>query len=288
MKRVTGVMVTVVWLAFPALLGAQAPAAPAPTQSPSPAQTASQTSAPAAPAGPVTPASATPASPNQANHLILPAGATLHVRLTTTLTSKTNKNGDKFTGVVTDPVSSGDKVIVPEGSLVDGHVAFVKSSGRVAGKAQMRVVLDGITTPDNDAFKLSAGLQDAGSDKCTKANGDNEGTLQGCGKSKKEAAKDSAIVGAIGASAGASVGIGSEIDCRYFGACGGPGIGESVGYGAAIGAGTALIYNLFKHEKQLILVEGTNLSFVVNRSVTVTGPPPDAKAAAPESGNDQP
>lgn len=272
MKRTIGLMATAAWMAFPALLLAQAPA-PGQTQSRSQSQTQTQNqSQPQAGEQTASAHGATAAAPTAAktNQLILPAGATLHVRLTTTLTSKTNKSGDKFTGIVTDPVSSGDKVVVPEGSLVEGHVAFVKSSGRVSGRAQMRVVLDSVSTPDEQTFQLSAGLQDAGSDKCTKANGDGEGTLKGCGKSKKEAAKDAAIVGAIGASGGASVGIGSEIDCRYYGNCGGPGIGESVGYGAAIGAGTALIYNLFKHEKQLILVEGTSLSFVVNRSVNVS------------------
>lgn len=264
-RRVVIIAVWVALVTLPALVPGQS-TAPATPPAPS-GQTAQAVQSPAAATSPATPAPAQPSKPSQ---LILPAGATLHVRLTTTLTSKTNKSGDKFTGIVTDPVSSGDQVVVPEGSLVDGHVAFVKSSGRVAGRAQMRVVLDSVTTPDDEAFKMNAGLQDAGSDKCTKAKGDSEGTLQGCGKSKKAAAKDAAIVGAIGASAGASVGLGSEIDCQYYGVCGGPGIAQSAGYGAAIGAGTALIYNLFKHEKQLILVEGTNLSFVVNRSVNVS------------------
>ena len=74
----------------------------------------------------------------------------------------------------------------------------------------------------------------------------------------------------MGAGAGAAVGLGSEINCRYYGNCGGPGMGATTLYGAGIGAGTALLYNLFKHEKEIILIQGTELVFVVNRALDAT------------------
>src|SRR5690348_6407427 len=67
----------------------------------------------------------------------LPAGTALHVRLTTTLTSKTNKTGDKFSGMVEKPVIVNGKTIVPDGSFIDGHVAFIKPSKRIKGRAEM-------------------------------------------------------------------------------------------------------------------------------------------------------
>ena len=204
--------------------------------------------------------------PPGSNALVLPAGSTLHVRLTTTLTSKTNKNGDPFTGETTEAVKANGKEIVPEGSLVYGHVAFVKQSGRVKGIPEMRVVLDRIETQDDIKFALGAPLEEAQGAPCANTTGE-EGTIKGCGKSKKDALKDGAIAGAMGAGAGATVGMGHEIECEYYGMCGGPGMAADIGYGAAIGAGTALIYHLFKHEKDLVLVEGTHLTFVVNRTV---------------------
>ncbi len=197
----------------------------------------------------------------------LPAGTTLHIRLTTTLTSKTNQTGDKFTGVVDQPVVANGKTIVPEGSLVAGHVAFIKPPKRIKGRAEMRIVLDEVTTEDDVKYSLAASLEDAGGSPCAKTGTGEEGTIKGCGKSKKDAAKAAAIGGAMGAGAGATVGMGQEIDCRYYGNCGGPGLGTDVMYGAGIGAGTALIYSLLKHEKDVILLEGMHLTFVVNRSV---------------------
>ncbi len=200
--------------------------------------------------------------------VVLPGGSVLHVRLTTTLTSKTSQAGDKFTGVVTQPVISGDKTIVPEGSLVDGHVTMVKASGRVAGRASMRIVLDHINTPDDVKFNLSGSLQDLASSTCTKGVNDNEGTIGGCGKSKKSALEGAGIVGAMGAGTGASIGATQDMICRFYGCPGQhPSIGLDAAYGAGIGAGTALLYSLFKHEKQIVLVSGTDLTFVVDHSV---------------------
>jgi len=205
---------------------------------------------------------------------IIPAGSLLHVRLTSTLTSKTSKPGDPFTGVVTQPIVVDGKEVIAAGSSVEGHVAFVKPSGRFKGVAQMRVVLDHIITPDDIKLALPAGLDDMNAGPCAKTGSDDEGTIKGCGKSKKDAAKDAAIGGAIGAGAGSMVGLGSAIDCEYYGNCGGPGFGTALGGGAAIGAGTVLIYDLLKHEKHIVLVQGTTMTFVISRSVDAsTGKP---------------
>jgi hypothetical protein len=252
---------------FPALLLAQGSAsAPAGAKSPSPP--ANSTSAATAAAN--SPTATTP--PAQAG-LLLPAGSTLHVRLGTTLTSKTNKTGDKFRGFVDQPLMVNGKTVVPTGSLVDGHIVFVKKSGRVSGVGQMRIVLDDITTEDGNKFDMNASLDEAQGSPCARTSGE-EGTIKGCGKSTKDALKGAGIGAAVGAGAGATVGMGHEIDCRYFGNCGGPSFGGDVLYGAAIGASAALIYNVFKHEKPLILIQGTELTFTVNRSIRAAQTPP--------------
>lgn len=202
----------------------------------------------------------------------IPPGTILHVRLGTTITSKTNKPGDTFTGQVIQDVTSGDQTILAAGSTVTGHVAFVKPSGRIKGKAQMRIVLDYITTPEDQKVQLSSTLADSRGGVCGNTASDEEGTIVGCGKSKKEAAKNAAIGAGIGAGAGATVGLGQEIDCRYYGNCGGPGLGTDVMYGAGIGAGTVLLYQLFKHEKEIVLVQGTELTFLVNRTLDASKP----------------
>ena len=223
------------------------------------------------------------AAKNEFSNIVLPAGSMLHVRLQTTLTSKTNKTGDKFTGYVDQPVTANGQTIVPVGSLVDGHVVFVKKAKRIKGVGEMRIVLDDITTENGDEFLLTGSLEEAQGSPCARTKNDSEGTLKGCGKSAKGALKGAAIAGAMGAGAGATVGMGHEIDCQYFGNCGGPSFGADVGYGAAIGAGAALVYNIFKHEKALVLLQGTHLTFVVDRSVRAQ--PMPASASIPATGD---
>lgn len=198
---------------------------------------------------------------------MIPAGSILQVRLQTTLSDKFNKTGDTFTALVTQPITVNGQDVVPAGSTVNGRVAFVKPSGRVRGKAQMRIVLDNIVTTDGVQYPMTAILEDSHGGECaSKTNG--EGTIEGCGKNKKDAAKGAAIVGAVGASAGATVGMASGGGCSYYG-CWPGGIGDmaaGAGYGAGIGAGTAILYSLFKHEKHIILVQGTDLTFVIGRT----------------------
>lgn len=243
----------------------------------------------ALPAGAQTPAAAPASAPEAAkvSKVLIPAGTVLHVRLDTTLTSKSSKEGDKFRGVIERPVTVGGQEAIPQGSIVEGHVTFAKPSKRIKGVGEMRIVLDQITTPEEDKYALNGSLEDTSGGPCAQTGSDNEGTIKGCGKTKKDAAKDAAIGGAMGAGIGATIGMGSAIDCRYFGNCGGPGMGTSTLYGAGIGAATALVYNLFKHEKQVVLVGGMHLTFVVNRSV-MADEPADSEAPAAESSKAQP
>lgn len=252
---------------FPALMAAQASNS---TTAGTPAKTATVASNVPAMEGAATHTTAAKAYKG----LLLQAGSSLHVRLQTTLTSKTNKTGDKFTGFVEQPVTTNGQVIVPRGSLVDGHVVFIKKAKRIKGVGQMRIVLDDITTEDGAEFLLNGTLEDAQGSPCAKSGNDDEGTIKGCGKSAKSALKGAAIAGAMGAGAGATVGMGHEIDCQYYGNCGGPSFGADIGYGAAIGAGAALVYNIFKHEKALVLLQGTHLTFVVDRNVAAREMPP--------------
>jgi len=228
--------------------------------------------------------SAIPPAPDSDQPVAIPAGTSLRVKLGTLLSDKTNKVGDPFKAELADPIIVDGKAIVPAHSTVEGHVAFIMPSGRFTRKAEMRLVVDKLTTPDEVVYPLSSTLQDAHDVNCenstvgSKANGkpSEEGTITGCGKSVKAAAKDAALVGAMGASGGLMVGVLSRGGCDYYGNCypsSGPGIGASVGIGAGLGAGTALVYHLLQHEKHIILIYGTPLTFVVSRTTSADPTP---------------
>ena len=179
--------------------------------------------------------------------ITLPAGSELHVQLITTLSSKTNETGDLWTGKVVEPIFGKGGEIVPDGSTVDGHVTYVKGSGRVKGKGEMRLIVDSISTPDTSKYNIVASLEEAQGAKVK----DEEGTMQGPGKDAKTMAKDAGI----GAAAGAGVG------AMAHG-------GTGTLYGMGIGAAAALAHGLLKKHKELVLPQGCEMTFVISRDTT--------------------
>ncbi|MGH9397452.1 MAG: hypothetical protein ACRD18_11460 [Terriglobia bacterium] len=180
---------------------------------------------------------------------VIPAGTQLDVQLTTTLSSSANQQGDPFLAEIEQPIFASGHEVIPAGSTLRGHVTFVRPPGRVKGKAEMRLVADSITTKAGKQFVFAAQLAQDNSPDAVKVG--SEGTVVGAGKSKKDAAKDSAI----GAAAGA--GIGAITDG-----------GQGALYGAGIGAVAAAIHTLAKHHKNVVLDAGTELTFMLTSPMT--------------------
>jgi len=179
--------------------------------------------------------------------ITLPAGSELHVKLITTLSSKTNETGDLWTGKVVEPIFGNGGEIVPDGSTVDGHVTYVKGAGRVKDKGEMRLIVDSISTPDASKYNIVASLEDAQGAKVKDA----EGTMQGPGKDKKGTAEGAGV----GAAAGAGVGAIAHG-------------GTGALYGMGIGAAAGLAQGLLKKHKELVLPAGCEMTFVISRDTT--------------------
>jgi len=181
--------------------------------------------------------------------LTLPAGSTLHVRLETTLSTRINQQGDPFSGRIIEPVTYEDKEVVPAGSILEGRVVYVKQPGRAKGVGEMRLVAEAITTPEEVRYVIVAGLEDAQGAEGAKVK-DDEGTIKGPSSKKGD-------VAAVGVGAGIGAGVG---------AIGAGGSGAL--YGAGIGAAVMGIRSLFKRGKDIILPQGTELTFVIYRTTT--------------------
>jgi hypothetical protein len=76
---------------------------------------------------------------------VVPAGRSVTVTLTDTLSSRVNKEGDPFTGVVTTSVMVDGEVAIPKGSAVAGTVDDAKKQGAFKGEATLGVRINQIT-----------------------------------------------------------------------------------------------------------------------------------------------
>ena len=109
-----------------------------------PARGANST-APARPAVPTTPAAPKPAAkPDIPTAIAVPEGTELSVLLIDSISTGKNKAGDQFLASLAEPILVNGKPVVDRGTRVQGQIVDAEGSGRVSGKANIRLVLTGI------------------------------------------------------------------------------------------------------------------------------------------------
>ena len=74
--------------------------------------------------------------------VVVPAGSVLRVRIDQELSTKRNRPGDRFTGIVEAPLVMAGTVVLPKGTVVGGRVLTAHPSGRLKGRAVLSVTLD--------------------------------------------------------------------------------------------------------------------------------------------------
>ncbi len=81
----------------------------------------------------------------------IPAGTNLAVRIDQTISVKTNRAGDTFTGEVVDPVFDADQnILVPKGSPVGGVVDASHKRGHFKGSSTLELRLTSLTLHGNE------------------------------------------------------------------------------------------------------------------------------------------
>lgn len=170
----------------------------------------------------------------QNNKITVPAGTTLTVRLSQTLSSKTSKPGQSFSATVRDSVTVGGKVAIPAGSTAHGKVLNAKKQGAFKGAADLALELTSVTV-HGATYSISTGEW--------------EQTEKGKGKRSAVAIGGGAAGGAI------------------IGALAGGGKGAAIGAGAGAGAGTAVAGGT--GGKNVNLPAESTLSFKLTQPVSV-------------------
>jgi outer membrane lipoprotein SlyB len=176
-----------------------------------------------------------PASGNSSrrNPIIVRDGIQMKIRLNDQISTKTNREGDKFTAVVLDPSDYADAVI-------EGHIAKLNKSGKASGKTELALVFDAIHLRDNRSGRFAAQVEKIYQSEKVKSV-DDEGNVESGSRTK-----DTAVRTGGGAVLGAIIG----------GVAGG---GKGAAIGAAIGAGVGAGSVFIEGGKELTLEPGTEL-----------------------------
>lgn len=86
----------------------------------------------------------------------VPAGSVVHCRLTQTLSTFMNAQGDPFTANVTEAVVIDGNEVIPAGARIEGRIAQMQRPGRIRGVGEMRLTAEKVVMPDGASYPLSA------------------------------------------------------------------------------------------------------------------------------------
>lgn len=164
----------------------------------------------------------------------LAEGATLTVRTTNTLSTKSAEAGQSFTATLVEPLIAGSRIIAPKGAQVDGKIIDSDDGGKVKGRARITVALTALHT-SSGIVSISTGT---------------------VGREARATKKKDAMKIGIGAGIGAAIG-----------AIAGGGKGAAIGAGAGGGAGTGVVLAT-KGDPAVIPAESV-LTFRLRSPVTV-------------------
>ena len=80
-----------------------------------------------------------------AEPLTIPAGTMITVRLQQSLSSASSRPGERFDAVIDQPVAVGNRILLPVGTVVSGHVTVARRSGRLRHPGELGLALDSVS-----------------------------------------------------------------------------------------------------------------------------------------------
>ncbi len=186
----------------------------------------------------------------------------IFITLERSISTRTATTGDKFYGRIAVPVTANDKIVLPVGSYIIGHVDTSKEAPRLRGKAELGLKFDTIILPDGTTRDIEAVVASAEGYENSSPN--EEGKIQASGGQGAEVGKGAVAGGTIGAMAG---GWGS----RSL---------KGVGIGGGAGAATGAIIGALKKNKEVDLPKGASITVILDNDIHFTKPAPAAPGKA--------
>ena len=159
-------------------------------------------------------------NPNVINTFIVPDGATLVAALNTNLSTRTTRDGDRFTMTVRSPSQYA-------GAIVEGYVSNPNRSGRITGRSEITLNYETIRL-NNQTYRFAGITENVRPVLGENVRVDTEGTVEERDNRTNQTIGRTAIGAGIGAIIGAIIG-------------GGQGAAIGAGVGAGAGAGSVYI-----------------------------------------------
>ena len=85
----------------------------------------------------------------------IPQGSHVLLRLINSVTTRTAREGDYIYLRTANPIVAGGRMVVPEGSYVQGVVTHIRRSGRVKGRAELAMRIETLTLPSGKVVQVN-------------------------------------------------------------------------------------------------------------------------------------
>lgn len=144
---------------------------------------------------------------NRQDPVTVPEQTPIHVTLDQSLASNRSIPGDHFQATVSEPVIVDGKTVIPQGARAEGLVVDARKSGRLMGRARLRLALDRVQVDDKVYDLQTTSARRTGGDHKKRniawiAGGGGGGALIGA---LAAGGKGALIGGPVGAGAGTAV-----------------------------------------------------------------------------------
>jgi type IV secretory pathway VirB10-like protein len=180
---------------------------------------------------------------------VVAKGTGIPVALINRLSTKNVQEGAGIYAKTVIPISDGNNIVIPEGTMVYGKVVAAERAGRVKGKASLVLSFQSLTFASGVKMPIYASL---GNSDTGKRKG--EATIEA---EPGKDGEDVAVAGARGAAAGAVVGVFSK----------GIGVGRAAAIGGGAGAAAGLAEALIRRGDDLTLERGTVIEIVLDQDL---------------------
>ena len=186
----------------------------------------------------------------RAQKVTIPAGSLLHCRLTQTITTQLNAQGDPFTANVSEPLTIDGHSVIPVGAKIEGRIAQVQRPGHFKGVGEMRLAAEKVVMPDGETFPISAVLASVYGAEGATVKGD-EGGVHGPNARVRNLEE-----------IGAGMGGGGLVGTLFGGLTG-------TVIGGAIGGAAGFVDTVRKRGPELALPVGTQLNYQLTRELEI-------------------
>jgi type IV secretion system protein VirB10 len=181
---------------------------------------------------------------------VIPAGTKVPLALRQAISTKTAREGDSVYAETTFPLALDNRILIPQGTYVQGKISHIKRGGHVKGRAELLIHFTSLIYPNGYTVTLPGAVENIpGAEKSTVKG--SEGTIQQDSQTGQK-------VGTAAKTAGTGAAIGGISDGW-----------KGAGIGAGIGAGVGAAIGMLSRGSDVRLEPGTSVEMVIQREIAL-------------------